>query len=360
MKYLKEEAYYQDLYDLLTIQECLRVIENWKRILCEQKRKDLPKGLTQAQAASFGLKSELYFIKGENYRRRRSMINEWIERDRRLDEKLDAAQEPKDVHCSNCAALMQSIYKMLYNSDEPLRVLFTFECPSCKKKKGVWEDGQFYVPKPHCCPKCNKEIKISYAEKNHIETWTTRCSFCGFLETEVVDLDKKKVENNKRERQEKALLKKHRAEFCLSEKEGFEYIEGYNRVKRLSELLDRIEQRETNPVYKKAAQLEKLTTVQLERVLSKSLKKEKYVKLSFEKPEISRHFIIPFSVQDADSSRKENDSVRKLRRLIKKTLAGTNWHLMSEGMSYRLGYLWGRLRGADQEDELVEMVKEEE
>ncbi len=74
---------------------------------------------------------------------------------------------------------------------------------------------------------------------------------------------------------------------------------------------------------------------------------------------VGRDFIIPFSVQDADAARKEWDSVHKLQRFLKKALKDTNWRLMSEGISYRLGYLWGRLKGIDQEEDLVQMLKSE-
>lgn len=69
---------------------------------------------------------------------------------------------------------------------------------------------------------------------------------------------------------------------------------------------------------------------------------------------------MPFTAQDADSSRKENDSVHKLQRIIKRTLEGTNWRLMSEGAHYRLGYLSGKLKGYEHEEDLLQLVKKRE
>ena len=37
-----------------------------------------------------------------------------------------------------------------------------------------------------------------------------------------------------------------------------------------------------------------------------------------DKPELGRYVIVPFTLQDGDSSRKENDSERKFQKLIKK------------------------------------------
>jgi hypothetical protein len=62
-------------------------------------------------------------------------------------------------------------------------------------------------------------------------------------------------------------------------------------------------------------------------------------------------------LQDADSSRVEADSVRRFHRIIKKALEGTNWRLMSEEVHYRLGYLSGRLKGYEQEEDLFQLVK---
>ena len=62
-------------------------------------------------------------------------------------------------------------------------------------------------------------------------------------------------------------------------------------------------------------------------------------------------------MQDADSSRVETDSVRRFQRIVKKTLEETNWRLMSEGVHYRLGYLSGRLKGYEQEEDLLQLVK---
>jgi hypothetical protein len=40
-------------------------------------------------------------------------------------------------------------------------------------------------------------------------------------------------------------------------------------------------------------------------------------------------------------------------------LAGTNWRLMSEGVTDRLGYLQGRLKAYETEEDLLELVKKQ-
>jgi hypothetical protein len=79
----------------------------------------------------------------------------------------------------------------------------------------------------------------------------------------------------------------------------------------------------------------------------------------FDRPEIDKYIIVPFTVQDEDSARKDYDSERVLKRILKKVLEGTNWRLMSDGVDYRLGYLSGRLKGYEHESDLLDLVKSE-
>lgn len=114
--HLKEESYYNDLYDLATIERCLHFppADKWLR------------------------KFALYFIKGERYRNKSSVIREWMDRDRKRDELFQDAQEPKNVRCPGRASKMGVMLKELCEfSGEPARTLFFFECQACKKRKGV-------------------------------------------------------------------------------------------------------------------------------------------------------------------------------------------------------------------------------
>jgi hypothetical protein len=54
-----------------------------------------------------------------------------------------------------------------------------------------------------------------------------------------------------------------------------------------------------------------------------------------------------------------DDSRTHLKKLITTALADTNWRLMSEGVRHRLGYLSGRLRAYESEDELRKLVEKQ-
>lgn len=60
------------------------------------------------------------------------------------------------------------------------------------------------------------------------------------------------------------------------------------------------------------------------------------------------------------SDREDYDSRNRLRKLVKKTLIGTNWRLTTDGISYRLGYLTGRLHAYEQEEDLKKLVMQEQ
>jgi len=59
--------------------------------------------------------------------------------------------------------------------------------------------------------------------------------------------------------------------------------------------------------------------------------------------------VVAFSAQDSKSEREEYASRSNLKKLITSALEGTNWHLMSEGVTYRMGFLSGRLKGQGKE-----------
>lgn len=101
--------------------------------------------------------------------------------------------------------------------------------------------------------------------------------------------------------------------------------------------------------------LKKTTIPDLEKLLKKAVEKAKYAKLEFEKPDIGQYVNIPFSVQDTNSARTDRKSSQELEEIIKETLKDTNWRLMDR-VSYRLGYLQGRLKGYEQEEDMIKLV----
>lgn len=80
----------------------------------------------------------------------------------------------------------------------------------------------------------------------------------------------------------------------------------------------------------------------------------------FKTPEITKDVIVTFVVYEHRPDREDRASTYALEKLLRKTLRPTNWRLMTDGTSYRLGMLEGRLRGYEREEDLANLVRQEE
>lgn len=129
-------------------------------------------------------------------------------------------------------------------------------------------------------------------------------------------------------------------------------------AEQLSKLVKSWEEKEKNKkLYEKLAKIKKLTVAQLQKLLAAALKKEGYINLEFSKSEIKKDIITEFTVQDNKIDRKEYDSRNQLKKLLTKNLKNTNWRIMSNGIYYKLGILSGRLKGYENEEDLLKLVK---
>ncbi|MFA6453327.1 MAG: hypothetical protein WCV81_01175 [Microgenomates group bacterium] len=361
MEYLKDKQHYIDRYDLFTIKRCLEAIESWTKTYEKHLNSEESKKFSAGDKAKwFGwiTNQELYQIKGQRYSHKEEAIQEWMDSDSIEQDKYDNTPEPQEIICPDCKKLMKVTIKHLDTLDKQLHMMFLFNCSNCKKKRWIYEDGKEYETKPQLCPKCKAEIDMSVVKESKEKIiWKTTCASCGFTETTEDDLEKHRAERKKQEEEDKKLLEEYREEFCSDKegKESFEYIEAF---KIAPQIYQEELQKYDSFAYQKVAGLKKLTILELEKLLNEVLEKEHFVKLSFDKPEIGQYVIVPFSIQDSDSSRSENISVSTIQKLIKDRLEGTNWRLMTEGVFYRLGYLSGRLKGYEREEDFFELTGE--
>jgi len=148
---------------------------------------------------------------------------------------------------------------------------------------------------------------------------------------------------------------KDREKYCFSKEAGMEY--GSTKIK-LTTVTDQWRDRELHAKELKKAENTKILTVgDMSTLLSATLAKAKYVGLVISNPDIGRDLIVSFTVQDSTSSRGEYDSRKDLKKLLAATLKNSNWRLMSEGISYKLGILSGRLRGQDSQENVYADLK---
>jgi len=351
-KYLKSTSYYSDLYDRLTIEECRRLEKrgiSGDKILIETDKSKKGK-IKKEFTVKVVVPTMLYFVKGERYSKKSQTIREWMERDEAKDKKLENAVIPTDIFCKKCGSEMTAILKD-FHGDElrgEKRVLFFFECPNeCKPRRAIFEDREEWKPKPHICEKCSSEVKTNDTRKEDRIITTYACKKCGHKGRETLDFNspKEKIDKN---------FERDRRRFCLSGEKGQEYIEASARLQHVTDLIK--ETKEKEKITKVIAKIKKLSVAGLKKLLVPKLGKEGYIKLEFSKPEINRDVVVRFTVQDDKEDRQEYDSRSQLKKLLKQTLENTNWRLMNEGINYRLGILTGRLRGYENDEDLLKLV----
>ncbi len=355
MAELKENQYYEELYDLLTIKDCLLTVETSKKVIMDRTKI----GKRSLDISVEGLeKFLLYFKKGERYRNKAETIQRWKDKDSKLDDRLNTAIFPSYIPCEHCGMEIEEEDRHIDDILNPnSRVQFFAHCKNCEKVMIVYDNGDIYKPKPSLCPKCNSKLKTSSKYKDNISTIKETCTQCTYKDEIVIDYDKEDRQREAEKKKDQSLLEKYRTTYCLSDEEGSKYIQEMENLKRITEMIKDSEEKKKDPHYQKAAKVKKLTSVQLLKLLEKNFKNKKYESLSFGDPDIGRFVIIPFTVQDSKKSRKKEKSIQELRTLINKLLENTNWRLMSTGIDYRMGYLTGRLKGYENDEELAKYLR---
>ncbi|MFA6420865.1 MAG: hypothetical protein WCW45_01425 [Patescibacteria group bacterium] len=369
MQYLHDEQHYIDRYDLRTIEECLDNVKIFQEIYQKSLNSKQLNDISQEDKlhdVNLMLHRILFVIKGKRYEKKQETIEKWMEEDKLKQDKQDYTPVPETVICPLCSGSMffKSSKHLDYSYDSPImRMMFLFKCSKCKKQQWVYDDGEIRVSKPELCPKCKNEIDMKVTRKGKVISWKHKCKTCGYTKTEIDDLAKHDEEHKQWEREQKKkeeegkkLLEKYREEFCLNEKDGIEYVETLGAIEVGHEVYEEEKQKHDDKAYQTAVNLKRLTVLEIEKLLTEKLEKEKYVKFTLDKPGMGRFLTIPFNVLDVNSTRNPNISETTLKKLVKDTLEDTNWRLMSDGIRYRLGYLSGTLKAFEQEEDLLALV----
>jgi len=360
-EYLYQQSYYEDLYDLHTVEECLEWYWGIRKKM-ETHRRDL-KDMTDEEFKKDTHKALSYMvniIKIERFRHRSERIQEWMDRDRKIQEIYDSAKAPDNVHCPDCSSEMKLMCTDLFDAYEKYPyVVFMFECVSCKKRISLYEDGRRWMCDPPKCPTCGSTLKNSMKRKKDVLTTTYKCTSCTYTRKEVDDFAKFRQEQDAREKHNKELLTKYKSEFCYNEKEGQDAVANMDGIVRLVNEWKEREKKEADPIFQKAMKLKKISIVEMEKLIVDAINSQKYIRFILGQPVMGRFVEVPFTAQDTDSNRSEYDSKNMLKKLIIKALEGTNWRLMSDGVMGRLGVLSGRLKGIEQENDLMEVIKDE-
>lgn len=361
MLYLKEDQYYIDLYDLHTIEECLDMYFSLKEGM--EKERGKIKSLNPDdfdKEVHKGVSYTVNVIKIQRYRHKADKIREWMDRDRKIQEKYDKATPPDDIYCTECFSATKVTSKDLLGSyEEKDKVMFMLACVKCNKRQALYEDGTEWIYTSPKCPKCNSPLNHDSKYTKNVLTTIYTCPKCSYKKEDVHDFKKSEEKWAKKEARDKKLLSEYRKDFCLDDEEGPMAVLNLDNIVRFVDEMKKNEVKEKDPDYQKAKQLKSLKIGQLKELLEETLGKEGYQDLKFDKPEMGQFVIIDFSVNDMKENRGDYDSKKILKKLIEGILDDTNWRLMSDGVSYRLGILTGRLKAHEREEDLMKLVKPE-
>lgn len=360
--HLKDRQYYIDLYDRNTVDNARRNIKYYDKFFDEFQKK-LPTDETVEKPGN-ALILNVYYMQSvgmellNRYENRDDSIDEWISEDELRDKRISNARLTKEPNCQHCnknglriinKSLMHRRVNEVFNDHE--EVLFMLHCSHCDKNSAFWEDGTVWKTNPTLCPKCNEQMTRKTKEYKKSIDFLYTCPSCHHSYKEKLDFKSKKeaVDPN---------YNKDRAHYCLLDKEFRDHLFGMRQtIEDMAELGKEFEEKAENKhIYDAIDEIKKPKIAELTEILRPVLERSGYVDFNLERPEIGKDVIVGFSCLDSKSDRNDYDSKKTLQKLIKKELGDTNWRLMSDGVSYRLGYLSGRLRAYESEKDLMQLV----
>ncbi len=367
--HLQTREYYEDQYDNHTVERCRRMIA-FKPEITDDDFKD--QNLSPEQLASMkkvkedwskvAMELATFSYAGERYNDKERYIDEWMLEDREHDERLAKIEAPKHVRCRECLGtslrlISKDEYSGSKRKDKHERLLFMYKCDDCDTNTAYFDNGEQYKVEPTRCPECYAAKPDHVTTKGkHKYTITYTCKACGHIWKEVMDFTPEPPKPPDPTYIEERKL------YCYSDKVQ-EYARSIRDVVPLLRSLDAHREkqadRETHKeLYAAVEDLEKLKVSQVIERLKPLIEKAGYGEVRFAEPEIGRDVFVPFSCLDTKAEREEWDSSKTLKRIVTKALGSTNWRLMSEGVHYRLGYLNGKLRAYEREEDLKRLVEQ--
>jgi len=360
--HLKERKYYEDAYDHFTVEWGRRNLVHYEKFYLEFTSK-LPDD-DQIDRPGNAALTNLFYMQTvgdallDRYESRERDITKQMAKDKTKDEQIVSARLAEEPYCHHCHKQgLRITDKMLMHRsedatyDDPEDVLFMLHCPHCDKNSTFWEDGTPRKSKPTLCEKCKTEMTHKTSKAKTAVTITYTCPSCGHNY-------KGKLALTSRNEKPDPDYDKDRVYFCLLDKAFrdrlFAIRDGFEEAARLGRM---IEERQANQhIYDAIAEIKKPKIAELSTILASILEKAGYIEFRLDKPEMGKDVTVGFSCLDNKSERSDYDSEKGLKKTVQKALEDTNWRLMSDGIRYRLGYLSGRLRAYEREEDLKALI----
>lgn len=361
--HLRDREFYEDIYDRHTVEDARRDMVYYDKFFKEVKS-NLDEGDTIDRPGNAVILNLFYmqtvgFELIQRYENREHYIDNWMATDQAKDDRIASAkllEEPLCHHCNKQGlriidkSLMRRKDNAKHSDDE--EVLFMLHCRHCDKNSAYWEDGSAWRVKPERCPKCRSEVSSKTTKNKKALIFTYTCSSCGHIYKDKIDLHKdvKKPDPNfDKDRAHFGLLDKEFRDHLFAIKKGFEDMARFGKEHKDKE--------DNKHIYDAINELKKPKIAELSNLLNEALRKASYIEFSLDKPEIGKDVVVGFNCLDDKSDRSDRDSEKTLKKTINSALNDTNWRLMSDGIRYRLGYLSGRIRAYEHEEDLKKLVE---
>jgi RNase P subunit RPR2 len=281
-------------------------------------------------------------------RARKETVQEWIRADENKDRLVQKYPLPSGITCDTCGKSMKFTSYAFNLRSIPL--LFIFDCPANHvSRKAIYPNGQqFFLPRS-TCKKCGYEVaKESYSKNNILYTITT-CSMCGSVEKGELDL-------NIEPEDDFPISDEDRQKYCLSFFGERTFFEDFEALVSFSIKLEQDQKEQQLKDQYEIDKIEMLTIPSLEKLLQTIIEKEGFIKLCFDRPEMKRWAAVPFNLQDP-TDRNEKECIKTITHCIKQALFTTNWRMTGQ-IEYRLGFLTGKVRAYESEEDLLKLAIE--
>lgn len=352
--YLKDREVYEDRYDRITVEIGRREGASLGWALSESLEKMENKGLANFwEERMYWWLFEIPYLL-PRWEERDVTIESWMFEDRMLDKRLEESRPLVEPKCESCKKqglrLVNKLFLSRESGDERRSVLFMFDCGSCKKRTACWEDGVVWHAPVIPCPKCRSSLNEDVTVKGYTMTTMTKCQSCDYSNVEKTKIGMPKEPDD-------SLYEEHKKLFCLDDERGALMQTYREKLKEMMPILEEDMKRDADKeLHSKVAKVPRLKIPEAIDLLRPAIEAAGYREVMFEKPDLGVYVSISFCCMDGNMAREDAQSRKVLKQAIVKALGDTNWRLMSEGISYRLGYLTGRVRVYEEDDEIVQLI----
>lgn len=177
--------------------------------------------------------------KGYRYNDRSQTISKWMERDEKIEQKLNSASLPYTVCCRFCSREMEMMDKFweFKGKSNKIVVYFYLICRECEVYCQVWEDGKRKDRIPWQCPNCQRRLEKKITRKGSVITTLDKCPHCGYKDAHTLDMS----ENLPSEIEKDKDWIGDMARFCLNHEEGAKFLQQKEALKRLSKKMESID-----------------------------------------------------------------------------------------------------------------------